>query len=166
MNPTSTEVSLDALRSALRSWCETLEALRITLVEDRPQPGHSALADGLADATDDVIGWLKEAETSVRMHADANEASRLVARAIRRQGETLFSGANYLQLARLARVSGGPWHGWVSAIRAACAPLWARTEDAVRQLPAASALRVPELSHTTYHTTHIRKPDTTNSSTQ
>ena len=164
MTPPGTEVSTNALHDALRSWCEALEALRITLTEDRPKPGLSALGDGLADATDEVTGWLLEADACRALPDSPRETPRLIARALRTQGEKLFGSVHHAQLERLARTGGAAWHAWVTAVRCALDPLWARAEDTVRHLGALSPPPEPT-THTTSHTTHIRTSDTFNPST-
>jgi hypothetical protein len=165
MNVSGNELTAAGFRDALHRWTETLEALRITLTEDRPVPGDSALADGLADATDDIVGWLKEAEASLGIVDGLQQAPRLLAHALRRQGEALFGSLYQAQLERLARSRGPEWQSWVRAVRATSEPLWARAADAVQQLGPARAPRLPDsLSHTTYHSTHFTHSDTINPS--
>jgi hypothetical protein len=147
------------LAAALRQWCELLESLRIALAEDRPSPGLSALGDGLADATDEVLGWLHEAEQTLKQPNSQRTVAQLVSRAIQRQGDTLFSAANQTQLDRTARLGGAPWNAWVRAVRSSAEPLWQSAAAAVAQL----ADPVPvgsDLSHTTYHATHFVHSDT------
>jgi hypothetical protein len=167
MNSPGTDIPAATLREALHSWGETLETLRITLTEDRPAPGLSALADGLADATDEAIGWLQEADARLAAPGAgaAREMPRLVARALRIQGDRLFGSSHQAQLERLARSGGGPWHAWVTAIRQASEPLWARAEDAVKHLAASGGPPPEPFAHTTYLTTNIRNTDTLNPST-
>jgi hypothetical protein len=151
----------EALGGALHHWCEILEALRLTLVEDRPSPGLSALGDGLADGADAVIGWLREAEANLAGANARTEVPRLVGRAVRCQGETLFGPAYQIQLERLARAGGAPWAAWVRAVRGAAEPLWGCAEATVQQLGASPPARSPDLlSHTTYHSTHFAHSDT------
>jgi hypothetical protein len=164
MNAPGTDIS--GLRDSLRAWCEALEALRLTLTEDRPPPGDSALADGLADATDDVIGWLKEAEAGLASAEHARSAPWLIARAVRRQGDALFGHAHHAQLERLARTGGAPWLAWVRAIHAASEPLWARAETTLQHLGGAPASARDPFSHTTYRQTHFCNTDTLNPSAQ
>ena len=154
-----------ALREALHRWCEALEGLRITLTEDRPAPGFSALADRLGDATDEVSGWLQEAEAGLALPDADQTIPRLVSRALRTQGDVLFGCLHQAQLDRLARTGGPSWHGWVTAVRAAAEPLWGRAEETIKQLTAPSLHPLEPLSHTTYHTTHIRHSETINPST-
>lgn len=165
MNPAGSDSATPGLRDALHAWCETLEALRLTLTEDRPAPGHSALGDGLADATDDVIGWLEEAAASCASAEGARESTRLVARALRVQGDKLFGSAHQVLLDRLARTGGAAWHAWVTAVRCSAEPLWARAEDVVRLLSASACSAPPEpLTHTSYYVTHLQKSETFNPS--
>jgi len=154
MNPDTAQVA-----AALRQWCELLENLRIALAEDRPAPGLSALGDGLADATDEVLGWLREAEQALQQPDGRRTAAPLVGRAIQRQGDTLFSAANQTQLDRTARLGGAPWNAWVRAVRSSAEPLWRSAAAVVGQL-AEPAAHASDVSHTTYHSTHFVQSDT------
>ena len=124
----------ESLCQALRQWCEALEILRITVAEDRPSPGESALADRMADDTDEVIGWLSEATAGLERSEDFFEAHRLVGRALRKQGDALFGCLRHAHLEQLARGPDGRWRAWVSAVRSALEPLWSRSEDVVTLL--------------------------------
>lgn len=124
----------ESLCLAVRQWCEALEALRITAAEDQPAPGESALADRLADDTDEVIGWLSEAIAGLERSENSTEAHRLIARALRKQGDALFGCVRQAHLEQLARGPDGRWRAWVSAVRSALDPLWARSEEVVTQL--------------------------------
>lgn len=155
------EPAIVGLRESLHRWCEALEALRIALTEDRPPPGHSALGDGLADATDEVIGWLREAEAALARSEGAREAPQLIARAVRRQGDALFGNQHQAQLERLARTGGAPWQAWVRALQATAAPLWLCAAETVRHLGGCAVAPPNEaVSHTTYHQTHLCNSDT------
>lgn len=160
MNATGSDSAHAQLRDAVHRWSEALEALRLTLSEDRPVPGDSALADGLADATDDVVGWLKETEAGLAGSEGTPEAARLIARAIRRQGDTLFSRETHAQLDRLARVGGPRWLAWVRAVRGASDPLWSLAEEVVRRLSVVAGPTRDPFSHTTYRQTHFCNTDT------
>lgn len=163
MNAPGADPAAAALCDALRAWCEALEALRLTLTEDRPAPGDSALADGLADAADEVIGWLQEAAAQRASVDGACESARLVARAMRTQGDKLFGRAHQLQLDQIARTRGRSWRAWVTAVHRAAEPLWARTEQVVKLLGGgASPAALTASSHTTYAANHSPKSETFN----
>lgn len=146
---TPRSLAVEPLRQALRQWCEALETLRLTVAEDRPAPGDSALADRLADDTDEVIGWLSEAIAGLERPDEFDDAPRLVGRALRTQGEALFGCVRQAHLEQLARGPDGRWRAWVSAVRSSLEPLWARSEEVVTRLalpPPPSSPSVPPLS--------------------
>ena len=144
----------ESLRVALRQWCEALETLRITVAEDQPSPGESALADHMADDTDEVIGWVNEATASLGDSGDSREVHRLVGRALRNQGESLFGCVRHAHLEQLARGPDGPWRAWVSAVRSALEPLWSRTEDVVTRLALTLPTPTPATAPSTSRTIH------------
>ena len=134
MSASSHTLATESLRLALRQWCEALDALRITVQEDQPAPGELALADRMADDTDEVIGWLSEASAGLDGANDFSDAHRLVGRALRKQGESLFGCVRQIHLEQLARGADLRWRAWVSAVRSALEPLWLRSEDVVTRL--------------------------------
>ena len=129
-----------ALESAFRSLCEQLQelresltALRLTVVEDRPLEGEAVLVDQFGDAAEDVLGWLEEASmTAGQGYAaacfpqDIGRAARaLVSTHEQLQQITCRAAANLLTyeridgLMRLGRQRKREWLAWSGVVREA-----------------------------------------------
>jgi hypothetical protein len=122
--------SLLAHFGALR---ETLQNLRITVVEDRPLGDAVVIIDRMSDAIDDLNGWLQESSEAVgRASKAANYpidgpcAIACISEASSRFGQLhhqWFLGlASYPQmadLAALARSRGREWRAWSDSVRQA-----------------------------------------------
>jgi hypothetical protein len=149
------------LQTALLRWCDALDAFRITATEDRPEPRDSALADRMADAADEVIGWLREAHAGLQSGEAAEKTGRLVGLAILRQGKALFDPTIHMQLDWLSRSGGPGWQAWVHACHLATEPLWSCAEEAVRFLvsPPGSMIPPKPETHTTVFNTSFTKTD-------
>lgn len=127
-----------ALESRFAELCECFcklqdhaAGLRATAVEDRAGGADaSALADKVAYAADDAIGWLAEAceaagaaAKAANDDADLNAARRALSTCqerFQRFASSFGSLNSYEQLTALARLSRerkGQWKGWVESFR-------------------------------------------------
>lgn len=115
------------LRSSLQTLKDTLEALRLTVETDAP--ASHILVDRLADALDDLLGWLEE--SLARVTKDQTTASQSAAvlsqqalfcqerhnhMAQRLYGD-LMSYKWLQELSTLGHERRGEWQAWVSSIK-------------------------------------------------
>jgi hypothetical protein len=129
-----------ALESAFRSLCEQLQelresltALRLTVVEDRPLEGEAVLVDQFGDAAEDVLGWLEEAMatagqgyTAACYPHDVGRAARALVAAheqlhqiTRRAAADLMAYERIDGLMKLGLQRKGEWLAWSGGVREA-----------------------------------------------
>jgi hypothetical protein len=109
---------------------EAFESLRLTAVEDRPPRDEVLLVERLANAVDDLNGWLAEAvaaagdgQKAVRHPFDGYRAREALARAndrfIRLEHKFFCEGASYEEINELTRFGqrrGREWLGWTRSV--------------------------------------------------
>lgn len=127
-----------ALLSAFRELCtrlrrlqDTFIALRLTVVEDKPVKGDSALVDRLEDSILDLMGVMHEcfgearkAQRALESHLALEDARRALG-ACQEQfhkmqlefGQNLGSYENLNDLASLGAERRGEWKPWSSSVR-------------------------------------------------
>jgi hypothetical protein len=134
------DVAFRALIADLAGLREGLTDLDVTIHEDRPLTDDVALADRLADAAQDVAGWVEEcARAAAAGRKEARRESRTGA-----LGEALVACQEYFARASLrftadlgsrdlmealsavGKERGGEWWGWADGVKQAvdrCQPL-------------------------------------------
>lgn len=118
---------------------EALNQARVTIVEDKPHYGETALVQLLEDEVEDLLGWLDEARAAA---ADAHAAVKAPAnlerarealsvchsrsnRVVQRYYASVMSYHRFDQLVTLGNERGGEWNAWGGATRQGlerCAP--------------------------------------------
>jgi hypothetical protein len=112
---------------------EAFAGLRLTAVEDRPLRDEVLLVERLADAVDDLIGWLDEAlaaagdaQKAARHPLDGYRACKALAlandRFIQLEYKFFSAGVSYEELNELTRFGqrrGREWLGWTRSVIAA-----------------------------------------------
>jgi hypothetical protein len=125
------EATFQALSSELRKLRDTLIALRLTVVEDKPLAGEAALVDHFEDTILDVMGLLEEslrrarvAQKAIESAADFNSVRRALAacqerfHAIeQRFSSDLLSYDKLKDLTGLGASRKGEWIPWAKSVR-------------------------------------------------
>ena len=125
------EATFQRLFTELRKLQDTLVALRLTVVEDKPSRGEAALVDQLEDSILDLMGYLEEslekarsAQKAVAGRADLNGARRALAvcnerfHGIERQfAAELVSYEKLSDLTTLGRERRGEWLPWSNSVK-------------------------------------------------
>jgi hypothetical protein len=120
------------LRTELRKLYDTLVALRLTVVEDKPVKGGAALVDRLEDTVLDIMGLLNEAMRAARLAQkgvlaapDLNGARRALTtcqerfhRIERQFASDLASYELLKDLASLGSERRGEWLPWAGSVKA------------------------------------------------
>jgi hypothetical protein len=129
------EAAFCDLAARLGALREELIDLRTTVLEDKPLHGDAALVDVLADAIDDVLGWIEEALTDATTGRQAVEDDLNVHRArralvacqerylriMRRWTLDLLSYDHLAELMRFGRRRGREWRAWTESASSALA---------------------------------------------
>jgi hypothetical protein len=128
-------VGLEAtFRELSRELCklrDTLRALRLTVVEDKPLQGDAALVDVFEDTILELMGWLQEAlksartaEKAIQYSTDLNGARRALAacqrnihRIERQSSEELLSYEKLKDLTGLGNARRGEWVPWANSVK-------------------------------------------------
>jgi hypothetical protein len=119
------------LSTEMRKVYDTLVALRLTVVEDKPLRGQAALVDRMEDTILELMGWLDEALKAVRAgrsavanSADLNGARRALAicqerfhRIERQFAADLVSYEMLKDLASLGSERGREWLLWANSVK-------------------------------------------------
>jgi hypothetical protein len=119
------------LSSSLRTLCERVQELGITVNQDRPKSADAAVVDDFEYAVDDLLGWLNEAlaaaaeaHGAVGRDVDLNRARRALAvcqekfRRIENVfSASLFSDDRRKALTRFGRERRGEWPSWAATVR-------------------------------------------------
>jgi phage tail protein X len=127
------ERAFQTLWVRLRAARDSLDSLRMTIVEDRPTEGDAALVDLLGDVTLDIHGFLEEALSAAEeglfalsRDGDLDRARRALgvcqerySRLFQRYATDLVRYERIADVARLGRERGGEWRGWARGVRAA-----------------------------------------------
>jgi hypothetical protein len=109
---------------------EALAGLRLTAVEDRPLRDQVLLVERLADAVDDLIGWLDEAlaaagdaQKAIRHPLNGYRACEALAlandRFIQLEYKFFSAGVSYEEISELTRFGqrrGREWLGWTRSV--------------------------------------------------
>jgi hypothetical protein len=125
------EATFRELSSELSKLRDTLRALRLTVVEDKPLKGEAALVDDFEDTILELMGWLEEslkstrvAQKAIERSTDFNGARRALTACQRHihQIEGQFSAelASYEKLKDLAGLGSarrGEWLPWANSVR-------------------------------------------------
>ena len=125
------EASYQGLRLQLQRLRETVAALHVALVVDRPTQNDVALIDGLGDAVDDLLGLLKEALAAAHEACQAAEYPRDLHRAtwaltncqeqfnrfLQQMTAGLMAYERIAELLTLGVERGGEWHGWAHSVK-------------------------------------------------
>jgi hypothetical protein len=125
------EASFQGLRLQLQRLRETVAALHVALVVDRPTQNDVALIDGLGDAVDDLLALLKEALAAAQDACQAAEYPRDWHRAIwaltngqehfnrflQQMTAGLMAYERIAELLTLGVERGGEWHGWAHSVK-------------------------------------------------
>ncbi len=125
------EAAFRELSSQLRKLNDTLLALRLTVVEDKPLSGQAALVDRFEDTILDLMGLLDESMKSTRLAqkaiesaADLNSARRALTVCQQRFHEIeqqfsrdLVSYDKLKDLAGLGSTRRGEWIPWAGSVR-------------------------------------------------
>jgi hypothetical protein len=110
-----------------------LLGLRLTTVEDKPLRDEAALADAFGDATEDLLGWVKEAlDAAAEGHracekpVDLERAARALAtcheahnRIEQKLCSELMSYERISAISRIGRERRGEWLAWSKSVRQA-----------------------------------------------
>ena len=141
----SVESALQELWERLHALRETLVALRLTAIEDAPDP-PTAFTDRLGEEVEDLEATLAEAFNAVgavlesaddleRVRSALDTAHQAIGESRDRYWATLGAGTPQVELDRLRR-RGSRWRGWVDAIRtgAGAAPRQLADADAAVRL--------------------------------
>jgi hypothetical protein len=125
------EAAVGKLGRELKRLKDELEAVRVTVVEDRPSGDQAVVADRLGDAVEELVGWSVEAVAAAEKMREAVVGERVKLRLVRKSlGESqrsfhrvlqryneLVSYARIAELMQLARERRGEWPAWVTAVR-------------------------------------------------
>ena len=125
------EATFRELSSELGKLRDTLRALRLTVVEDKPLQGEAALVDVFEDTILELMGWLEEAlkstrtaEKALQHSTDLNSARRALAACqrnihqIERQfSEELVSYEKLKDLTGLGNARRGEWTPWANSVK-------------------------------------------------
>jgi hypothetical protein len=112
---------------------ESVEALRITAVEDQPVTGGVVPAERCADAAEDLLGWVSEGLVAAREAANAIAENAQELNQVRRSLTVSQQGFSRLddglaefnsydriaELVKFGRGRRGEWWGWVKSVREA-----------------------------------------------
>lgn len=126
------EATFEDLVSQLRKLRDAIQGLRLTAVEDRSERGAVVLVDEMADAAEELMGWLEdalvaasEARTAVSQMVDLNRARRSLTASqenFQRLSQAFFSDLLSYErnaaLIQFGRERGRQWTAWVNTFRA------------------------------------------------
>jgi hypothetical protein len=124
------EAAVGKLVRELKRLKDELEAVRVTMVEDRPS-GEAFVEDRLGDAVEELVGWSVEAVAAAEKIREAVVGERVKLRFVRKSlGESqrsfhrvlqryneLVSYERMAELLELGRGRRGEWAAWVAAVR-------------------------------------------------
>jgi hypothetical protein len=124
------EAAFQHLVGKFDSMHEALASLRLTAVEDRPLRDEVLLVERLANAVDDLIGWLDEAlaaacdgQKAVRHPLDGYRVREALAlandRFIQLEYKFFSAGVSYEEINELTRFGqrrGREWLGWTRSV--------------------------------------------------
>jgi len=122
--------AFQCLRLQLQLFYDALIGARMTVLEDRPLLGDSALVDQFGDALEDALGWLEE----MRLEAQAGEEALVypadIERAryalticqsrfntlMQRLGGQATSYRRMADLTQMGQSRGGEWQSWTESV--------------------------------------------------
>jgi hypothetical protein len=105
------------LEQQLGRLCDALDALRLTVVEDRPLDEGTLLVDALGDVAEELLAGAREALAHARDGA-LSACHEEYHRVQRRFATDLVSYERIAEIARLGRSRGGEWKAWAGSVRA------------------------------------------------
>jgi len=125
------EATFRELFTELRKLNDTLIAVRLTVVEDKPERGEAALVDQLEDTILELMGFLDEslkaaraAQKAVSVQTDLNSARRALTvcqeqfhRIERQFAAELVSYEKLADLASLGTERRGEWLPWSNSVK-------------------------------------------------
>jgi hypothetical protein len=124
------EAAVGNLGWELRRLKDELEAVRATVVEDRPD-GETFVVDRIGDAVEELVGWSVEAVAAAEKMREAVVGERVKWRLVRKSlGESqrgfhrvlqryneLVSYERIAELVELGRGRRREWTAWIAAVR-------------------------------------------------
>ncbi len=127
------EATFNSLLGNFGALRESLQNLRLTVVEDRPLREGVVIVDRMGDAIDDLSGWLEEGSEGARQAAKAAnypfDGPRAIqglrdasTRFVRIREKFFFGLASYPQVAdliRLGKSRGREWRAWSGSVKEA-----------------------------------------------
>jgi hypothetical protein len=125
------EKTFKELCEALRRLRDELQALRVTVVEDKPRAGEVMLVDEFGNTTEEALGWIEEAlvaATESRRAVIARFDQEGARRALVQSQEQFHQSALRLsadllayerieELMRLGRARRGEWQAWCGGVK-------------------------------------------------
>jgi hypothetical protein len=109
--------AFDSAEQAIRRLCDTLLALRLTVIEDRPLDEGTLLVDALGDSSEAMLTGAQEA-LSHAQRGDLPACHEEYHRLQQRFTADLVSYERIAELTRLGRSRGGEWRAWAGGVRA------------------------------------------------
>lgn len=123
--------AFQGLRLQLQLFHDALFGARMTVIEDRPLLGDSALVDQFGDALEDALGWLEEmlleveaGEQALVYPVDMERARYALTacqasfnRLTQRLGGQAASYRCMADLTQMGQSRGGEWQSWAESVR-------------------------------------------------
>lgn len=113
-----------SLEQEIGRLCDAFDALRMTVVEDRPLEEGTLLVDSLGDLVEDLLATARESLAHARQ-GDLSACQEAWHHIQRRFAAELTSYERVAEIVRLGRARGGEWKAWAGSVRAgaeACRP--------------------------------------------
>lgn len=111
------DATFAALEQEMGRLCDSLQALRMTVVEDRPLEEGTLLVDSLGDLVEELLATACEGLAHAR-HGALPACHEEYHRVQRRFTADLVSYERIAEIARLGRSRGGEWKAWADSVRA------------------------------------------------
>jgi len=142
------EKAFHTLTACLQALCNTVQEVRLTVVEDRPVSNEAVIVDHYEYRVEDIMGWLEEAVKSASTAAqatgspvDLDRARRALAkcqelfhRVQKRYGSDLISYWSMDELTTFARQRRGEWQAWSESVKRGLEQCREPMEEASAQL--------------------------------
>jgi hypothetical protein len=111
------DTAFASLEQEMGRLCESLDALRLTAVEDRPIDEGTLLVDALGDLVEELLATAREGLLHARKR-DLSACHEDYHRVQRRFANGLVSYERMAEITRLGRSRGGEWKAWAGSVRA------------------------------------------------
>ena len=118
------ETAFASLEQETGRLCDAFDALRLTVIEDRPMDEGTLLVDSLGDLVEELLATARESLAHAR-RGDLPACQEAWHRIQRRYAAELTSYERVAEITRLGRSRGGEWKAWAGSVRAgaeACRP--------------------------------------------